>query len=155
MGPLDALINAALPWIIRLAGLFWLIGSFALFRQIQVEMALDRAAALRKSPGGNANERWADRDDAARRGWIAGQAVVLMATAIAMILLLVIAAWMAALLVIGQGLYFFWREWTARRAPTAEAALHARPSAATVNAGWVSLAVAMLVWMAGFRGLLN
>jgi hypothetical protein len=126
-----------------------------LFRQIQVEMALDRAAALRKASGGNANERWADRDDAARRGWIAGQAVVLMATAIAMILLLVIAAWMAALLVIGQGLYFFWREWTARRAPTAEAALHARPSAATVNAGWVSLAVAMLVWMAGFRGLLN
>ncbi len=87
MGPLDALINAALPWIIRLAGLFWLIGAFALFRQIQVEMALDREAAVRKAADGNANERWADRDDAARRGWIAGQAVVLMATAIAMILL--------------------------------------------------------------------
>ena len=155
MGPLDALINAALPWIIRLAGLFWLVGAFALFRQIQVEMALDREAAVRKAADGNANERWADRDDAARRGWIAGQAVVLMATAVAMILLAVVAAWMAALLVIGQGCYFFWREWTARRAPTAEAALHARPSAATVNAGWVSLAVAMLVWMAGFRGLLN
>ncbi|MEQ1782546.1 MAG: hypothetical protein ABMA14_14380 [Hyphomonadaceae bacterium] len=155
MGPLDELINAALPWAIRLAGLFWLIGAFALFRQIQVEMTLDRDAAVRKAAGGNANERWSDRDDAARRGWIAGQAVVLMATAIAMILLKVIAAWMAALLVVGQGLYFFWREWTARRAPTPEAALHARPSAATVNAGWVSLAVAMLVWMAGFRGLLN
>ena len=62
---------------------------------------------------------------------------------------------MAALLVAGQGLYFFWREWTARRAPSAEAAAHARPSAATINAGWVSLIVAMLVWMAAFRGLLG
>ncbi len=154
---LDASINAVLPWIIRLAGLFWLIGAFALFRQIQMETALDRVtAATRKAAEvGKATRAWSDRDDAARRGWIAGQAVALMATAIAMILLLVAAAWMAAMLVIGQGCYFFWREWTARRAPTAEAAAHARPSAATVNAGWVSLAVAMLVWTAGFRGLLN
>ena len=188
MGPLDAFINASLPWIVRLAGLFWLTGAFALFRQIQAEMALDRMTAAiskaadtldadikaadvpdedgygdidapvkrrERSDSEKAAARWMDRDDAARRGWIAGQAVVLMATAIAMILLMVAAAWMAALLVIGQGFYFFWREWTARRAPTAEAALHARPSAATVTAGWVSLAVAMLVWMAGFRGLLN
>ena len=28
-------------------------------------------------------------------------------------------------------------------------------SAATVNAGWVSLAVAMLVWTAAFRGVLR
>ena len=27
MGPLDAFINASLPWIVRLAGLFWLIGA--------------------------------------------------------------------------------------------------------------------------------
>ena len=167
MATLEAVINAGLPWIIRLAGLFWLIGAFALFRQIQAEMALDRmTAAISKAAGAReaetpedaaaqATERWIDRDDAARRGWIAGQAVVLMATAIAMILALWVAAWMAALLVAGQGLYFFWREWTARRAPSAAAAMHARPSAATVNAGWVSLIVAMLVWMGAFRGLLN
>jgi hypothetical protein len=193
LSPLDAIINASLPWIIRLAGLFWLIGAFALFRQIQAEMAIDAMtrrisvatdameaeilavdaavgeagdddgygdidAPVKRKPmsaAERAEERWIARDDAARRGWIAGQAVVLMATAVAMILLLVAAAWLAALLVIGQGLYFFWREWTARRAPTAKAAAHARPSAATVNAGWVSLAVAMLVWTAAFCDLLN
>lgn len=187
MSPLDAVINATLPWIIRIGGLFWLTGSFMLFRQIQTEMALDRMTAMigkaadkldadskaadvpdddgygdidapvkrrDQNDAEKAVARWMDRDDAARRGWIAGQAVVLMATAIAMVLLLWVAAWMAALLVTGQGLYFFWREWTARRAPSVEAAAHARPSAATINAGWVSLIVAMLVWMAAFRGLL-
>lgn len=195
MSPLEAVINAALPWIIRLAGMFWLVGAFALFRQIQSEMAIDamtrrisRAAdalerevaivdeAIRDADGLDADgygdidtpvkrktkstaelaeERWIDRDDAARRGWIAGQAVVLLATAMTMILLHPMAAWMAALLVAGQGAYFFWREWTARRAPSAAAAAHARPSRATVNAGWVSLSVAMLVWTAAFRNLLN
>jgi hypothetical protein len=193
LSPLDAVINASLPWIIRIAGLFWLIGSFMLFRQIRTEMALDRmtrmigdaadaleaeAATLDalaadgveddtygdidapvkrrpKSDAERAAERWVDRDDAARRGWIAGQAVVLAATALAMILLHPFAAWLVALLVIGQGVYFFWREHTARRAPDAEAAAHARPSASTINAGWVSLAVAMLVWAAAFRDLLN
>ncbi|MDO9307295.1 MAG: hypothetical protein Q7T75_05410 [Mesorhizobium sp.] len=189
MSPLDAVINASLPWIIRIAGLFWLIGSFMLFRQIRSEIALDRMTAMigkaadaleaeaaaidvpadtdgygdidapvkrrPKSDAEKAAERWFDRDDAARRGWIAGQAVVLMATAVTMMLLHPFAAWLAALLVTGQGLYFFWREWTARRAPSAEAAAHARPSAATINAGWVSLVVAMLVWTAAFRDLLN
>lgn len=185
--------DVLLGWVIRLAGLFWLMGSFMLYRQIRSEMALDRmteqisaaAAAMeaeiasvdaagancvdddgygdidapvkrrRQSDAEQAAEAWMDRDDAARRGWIAGQAVVLAATAITMILLHPLAAWLAALLVIGQGVYLFWREWTARRAPTVEAAAHARPSAATVNAGWVSLAVAMLVWTAAFRNLLN
>ena len=192
MSPLDAVINASLPWIIRSAGLFWLIGSFMLFRQIRGEMALDRMTAQisaaadameteaealdtairdtgderhgdlnapvkrrKQSDAEKAVERWLDRDDAARRGWIAGQAVVLAATGVTMILLHPFAAWLLALLVTGQGVYFFWREFTARRAPNAEAALHARPTASTVNAGWVSLAVAMLVWMAAFRGLLN
>ena len=188
MSPLDAVITASLPWIIRIAGLFWLVGSFMLFRQIRGEMALDRMKAMigkaadaleaelkaidvpaddaygnldapvrrrMKSDAEKAVEHWMDRDDAARRGWIAAQAVVLAATAIAMMLLHASAAWLAALLVTGQGAYFFWREWTARRAPNAEAAGHARPSAATINAGWVSLVVAMLVWMAAFRGLLN
>jgi hypothetical protein len=72
-----------------------------------------------------------------------------------MILLHSFAVWMVALLVAGQGVYFFWREHVARRAPTAEAAAHARPSASTVNAGWVSLIIAMLVWSAAFRGLLR
>ncbi len=169
MTPLDAVANAVLPWIIRLAGLFWLIGAFALIRQIRMEMTLDRMTARiedmardfadndkpsLKSATELPAERWQSRDDAARRGWIAGQSVVLAATGIAMVLMHPFAAWMAALLVLGQGVYFIWREYTARRAPDAEAAAHARPTRATVNAGWVSLVVAMLVWTAAFRGLL-
>jgi hypothetical protein len=169
-----AFSEGLLGLIIRLAGLFWLLGAFALVRQIRMEMMLDRMTsqiegmaktmagdAADEAPGSGksaeeaANARWKDRDDAARRGWIAGQAVVLIATALAMILLHRLAAWLVALLVMGQGLYFFWREWTARRAPTAEAATHARPTRATVNAGWASLVVAMLVWAATFRGVLH
>jgi hypothetical protein len=171
----ESFSDGLLGWIIRIAGLFWLLGAFALFRQIRMEMALDRmtsqiegmakdlardavaagdVAAPAKAADKDAVERWKDRDDAARRGWIAGQAVVLVATSLAMMMLHPFAAWLVALLVLGQGLYFFWREWTARRAPDAEAATHARPTRATVNAGWMSLAVAMLVWSASFRGLL-
>ena len=80
---------------------------------------------------------------------------MLIATSLAMILLHTIAVWLVALLVMGQGFYFFWREWTARRAPNADAATHARPTRATVNAGWASLVVAMLVWSAAFRGVLH
>lgn len=169
----EAFSDALLGLIIRLAGLFWLLGAFALLRQIRMEMTLDRmtprvegmaqtiardAAApdAPDQPAENAEtERWKDGDDAARRGWIAGQAVVLVATALAMILLHPLAAWLVALLVMGQGVYFIWREWTARRAPNAEAAAHARPTRATINAGWASLVVAMLVWSASFRGVLG
>lgn len=174
----EAVSDAILPWIIRIAGLFWLLGAFMLFRQIRVEMALDRmtskledmarqlerdaiaagdpvAPAPTKSEQDQAINRWIERDDTARRGWIAAQAVVLAATALAMMMLHPFAAWLAALLVLGQGAYFFWREWTARRAPDAESATHARPTRATVNAGWLSLLVAMLVWSAAFRGLLG
>jgi hypothetical protein len=174
---LEAFLDGLLQWSVRLAGLFWLVGAFMLFRQIRTEMAIDSLTArlektardlecgalangdsersIRKSDAQMAADRRANSDDAARRGWIAGQAVVLAATALAMILLHSFAVWMVALLVAGQGVYFFWREHVARRAPTPEAAAHARPSASTVNAGWVSLIIAMLVWSAAFRGLLN
>lgn len=188
MTPLEAVSDAVLPWIIRIAGLLWLLGAWMLFRQIRMEMVLDRMTARveeiardlpadladeeaaaddtygdidapvtprEKSAEEKAIDAWMNRDDAARRGWIAGQAVVLGATAIAMILLHPLAAWLAAFLVFGQGAYFFWREHVARRAPSSEAAEHARPTASTVNAGWVSLAVATLVWIAAFRGLLK
>jgi hypothetical protein len=174
----EAFSEGLLGLIIRLAGLFWLLGAFALVRQIRTEMMLDRmtsqiegmaetiardaeAADAVETPEPAkpaqeaAIERWKDRDDAARRGWIAGQAVVLIGTSLAMILLHPFAVWLAALLVMGQGVYFFWREWTARRAPSAEAAAHARPTRATVNAGWASLVVAVLVWSAAFRGVLQ
>jgi len=184
----EAFSDGLLGWIIRLAGLFWLFGAFMLFRQIRMEMALDRISSqletmareieadaaeqgitaendidegfadadrpTSRNPPDKALEAWMDRDDAARRGWIASQAVVLTATALAMILLHSVAAWMVALLVLGQGAYFIWREHTARHAPSAEAAAHARPSAATVNASWLSLAVAILVWLGAFRGIL-
>jgi len=190
--PLEAVSDAVLPWIIRIAGLFWLIGACLLVRQIRMEMALDRMTAMiskaaremeaappaddasanaddpdgyadidapvvrrKRSAEEEAIDAWTDRDDAARRGWIAGQAVVLGATAISMILLHPFAAWLAALLVLGQGVYFVWREHTARHAPNAEAAEHARPTASTINAGWFSLMVATLVWTAAFRGLLK
>jgi ABC-type nickel/cobalt efflux system permease component RcnA len=184
----DAFSDGVLGWLVRGAGLLWLFGAFALFRQIQAEMALDAMASKLgkiakemeadaaahppppdadfldndapsqprlKSDADRAEERWIDRDDTARRGWIAGQAVVLAATAIAMLMLHPVSAWLAALLVMGLGVYFIWREYTARHAPSPKAAEHARPSTATINAGWVSLFVAGLVWMAAFRGLLG
>jgi hypothetical protein len=175
---LGAFCDGLLQWIVRLAGLFWLVGAFMRFRQIGAEMALDSITAklektardlerdalasgnlekpvIRKTEAQEKTDRWNDRDDAARRGWIVGQAVVLAATALAMILLHSFAVWMVALLVAGQGVYFFWREYVARRAPSPEVAAHARPSASTINAGWISLVIAMLVWSAAFRGLLN
>jgi hypothetical protein len=180
---LQAVSDAVLPWIIRIAGLFWLLGAFMLFRQIRMEMALDRMTAQietmardfaaeapdedgfadmdappvqrEKTKSELAEDAWTDRDDAARRGWIAGQAVVLAATGLAMMLMHTLAAWLVALLVLGQGIYFFWREHTSRHAPSPEAAAHAKPSASTVNAGWFSLVIATLVWTAAFRNLLN
>jgi ABC-type nickel/cobalt efflux system permease component RcnA len=171
----ESFSNALLQWIIRGAGLLWLVGAFALFRQIRAEMALDRLTSdlakiadeldaelspdappghHQKSQAERAEDKWIDRDDAARRGWIAAQAVVLAATALAMLMLHPFASWMVALLVLGQGVYFFWREHTARHAPLPTAAEHARPTQSTINAGWVSLALAVLVWAAAWRGLL-
>ena len=72
-----------------------------------------------------------------------------------MILLHPIAAWLVALLVLGQGAYFIWREYTARHAPNIECAAHARPTASTVNAAWFSLVVACLVWAAAYQGILR
>jgi Flp pilus assembly protein TadB len=164
----DDISSVLLEWIVRIAGALWLVGAFMLFRQIRAEMALDsmtsRLEPMARDPSAqppaparshDPTEAWIGRDDSARRGWIAAQAVVLAATALAMLMLHPFAAWMVALLVLGQGAYFFWREHVARRAPTPEAAAHARPSQSTVNAGWVSLAVAILVWLAAFRGLLQ
>lgn len=174
----EAFVDGLLGWIIRIAGLLWLFGALMLFRQIRMEMALDRmtkridrmvqdfgGAELAEedaipadpppTPEQAAIDRWMERDDAARRGWIAGQAVVLTATALAMMLLHPFAAWMVALLVLGQGAYFIWREHTARHAPNAECAVHARPTASTVNAGWFSLILGCLVWAAAFRGVLQ
>ncbi|HOY78586.1 MAG TPA: hypothetical protein PLN33_12310 [Hyphomonadaceae bacterium] len=171
---LEAFSDSLLGWIIRIAGLFWLFGALMLFRQIRMEMALDRMTkrigsmvrdfggddeedipAAPPSPEQQAIDSWMERDDAARRGWIAGQAVVLAATALAMMLLHLFAVWMVALLVLGQGAYFIWREHTARHAPNADCAGHARPTASTVNAGWFSLVLGCLVWAAGFRGVLH
>ena len=38
----EAFSDGLLGLIIRLAGLFWLLGAFALVRQIRMEMMLDR-----------------------------------------------------------------------------------------------------------------
>lgn len=183
----EAFVDGLLGWIIRIAGLLWLFGALMLFRQIRMEMALDRMTKRLETMSRDfeasgitddvadgeyadmdrpnepaprtaeeqAADRWMERDDAARRGWIAGQAVVLTATALAMMLLHPFAAWMVALLVLGQGAYFIWREHTARHAPNAECADHARPTASTVNAGWFSLILGCLVWAAAFRGVLQ
>ncbi len=180
----EAFSDGLLGWIIRIAGLFWLVGAFMLYRQIRMEMMLDRMTSRLETMSrdfeasgepdedgyGNLDapvkraertadeqviDAWTDRDDAARRGWIAAQSVVLGITALSMIVLHPLAAWLVALLVIGQGAYFIWREHTARHAPNAETADHARPTTSTVNAGWFSLVVACLVWAAAFRGVLN
>jgi hypothetical protein len=160
----EALSDLLLEWLVRGAGLFWAIGALMLFRQIQTEMALDNMAEKLERLARETNAatdrpdpvtKWIDRDDRARRGWIAAQAVILAATALAMLMLHPFAVWMAAILVLGQGVYFLWRETAARRAPSPEAAAHARPSRSTVNAGWFSLGVALLVWLAAWRGLLG
>ena len=187
----EAFSDGLLGWIIRIAGVFWLVGAFMLYRQIRMEMMLDRMTSrietmtrefeaqgieddqvIEDDDDGYGNldapvkpaprtaeeqaiDRWIDRDDAARRGWIAAQSVVLGITALAMVLLHPLAAWLVPLLVIGQGAYFIWREYTARHAPNAESANHARPTTSTVNAGWFSLIVACLVWAAAFRGVLH
>ena len=182
--PVEAFSDGLLAWIIRIAGLFWLVGAFMLYRQIRMEMMLDRMTSrietmtrefeetgepdedgygnidapvkrAERTAEEQAIDRWTDRDDAARRGWIAAQSVVLGITALSMIVLHPLAAWLVALLVIGQGAYFIWREHTARHAPNAESADHARPTTSTVNAGWFSLVVATLVWAAAFRGVLH
>ena len=182
--PVEAFSDGLLGWIIRIAGLFWLVGAFMLYRQIRMEMMLDRMTSrietmtrefeetgepdedgygnidapvkrAERTAEEQAIDRWTDRDDAARRGWIAAQSVVLGITALSMIVLHPLAAWLVALLVIGQGAYFIWREHTARHAPNAESADHARPTTSTVNAGWFSLVVATLVWAAAFRGVLH
>ena len=181
---LEAFSDGLLGWIIRIAGLFWLVGAFMLYRQIRMEMMLDRMTSrietmtrefeetgepdedgygnidapvkrAERTAEEQAIDRWTDRDDAARRGWIAAQSVVLGITALSMIVLHPLAAWLVALLVIGQGAYFIWREHTARHAPNAESADHARPTTSTVNAGWFSLVVATQVWAAAFRGVLH
>ena len=41
----EAFSDGLLGWIIRIAGLFWLLGAFALLRQIRMEMTLDRLSA--------------------------------------------------------------------------------------------------------------
>jgi hypothetical protein len=164
----EAASDLLLEWLVRAAGLFWAVGALMLFRQIQTEMALDNMTAkLERQTQELAREldaepkqpdpvaAWLDRDDRLRRGWIAAQAVILAATALAMLMLHPFAVWMAAVLVLGQGVYFLWRESIARRAPTPDAAAHARPSPSTVNAGWFSLGVAVIVWLAAFRGLLR
>ena len=38
----EAIWDGVLGWLIRLAGLFWVFGSFMLFRQIRMDMALDK-----------------------------------------------------------------------------------------------------------------
>jgi len=172
----EAFSNGLLQWIVRGAGLVWLFGALVLAYQIFIEWMMDRLQPAMQEAGrkmraeiaridpsfrpeepvrNEEEEAWILRDNGARRGWIAGQAVVLAVTSLAMMLLHPFASWMAALLVLGQGVYFIWREHTARRAPSPKAAAHARPSQATVNAGWMSLAVALLVWLAASRGLLR
>ena len=42
MTPRPSPTESFLGWIIRLAGLFWLLGAFMLFRQIRMEMMLDQ-----------------------------------------------------------------------------------------------------------------
>src|SRR5262245_48988938 len=103
---LETFSNQLLEWLVRLAGLFWLAGAFMLFRQIRTERLLDRMAAKleRATPetptaAPDPATRWKNRDDAACRGWIAGQAVVLAATSVSMLLLHPFSAWLAALLV--------------------------------------------------------
>ena len=46
---LEAFSDGLLGWIIRIAGLFWLVGAFMLYRQIRMEMMLDRMTSRIKT----------------------------------------------------------------------------------------------------------
>ena len=94
----EAFSDGLLGWIIRIAGLFWLVGAFMLYRQIRMEMMLDRMTSrietmtrefeetgepdedgygnidapvkrAERTAEEQAIDRWTDRDDAARRGF--------------------------------------------------------------------------------------
>jgi hypothetical protein len=108
-----------------------------------------------KLPETIAEEAWIDRDDARKRFWLALQGLLLIATGLSMAALHPGAPWLAPVLVAAQGVYFTWREWTARRAPTKAAAANARPTASTVSAGWFSLMAAGLVWAASYAGVFD
>jgi len=169
----EAAGDFVLAAFVRLVGALWVVGSVFLVRQLRTQSAMDRmlsqigAAAdeLRdesleddpdrpppRSP--DPAEDWVDRDDRRRRLWMYTQAGLLAATGVSMALLHSWSVWLAAFLLGGQGLYFIWREWTRRRAPTPEAAESAAPDRSTVNAAWFSLVAACAVWIAGLRGLL-
>jgi hypothetical protein len=93
-------------------------------------------------------DAWADRDDRWRRRWLVVQGALLLATGLAMGLYHVSAAWLIAALIAAQGVYFLWRERSARTAPTIEAGEGAKPARSTVNAAWFSLFAGSLVWTA-------
>jgi hypothetical protein len=108
-----------------------------------------------KTPQQLAAEAWEDRDDIARRRVLAVMGVLLMATGLSMAALHPACVWLAAAIVAAQGVYFIWREWTARRAPTPELAAITRPQRSTQAAGWFSLFAAGLVWLAAYAGLIR
>lgn len=170
----EAAGDLVLAAFVRLVGALWVIGSVLLVRQLRMQSAMDRmmdhiraaGAQLREElpeddpdrppqrvpdPG----EEWIDRDDRRRRIWMYSQSGLLALTGAAMAALHVWSMWLVALLLGGQGLYFMWREWMRRQAPTPEAAENAAPEHSTVNAAWFTLIAASAVWMAGLRGLLG
>ena len=169
--------DVVLAGLIRLIGVLWAVGALLIARRMWTDRRLDAmigelgrvaseleaearegaadpGARGRAGFGKSETEAWIDRDDRRRRAYMTSQAVVLLATGLSMALMHASAAWLAALLVGGQGVYFLWREAARRRAPTPEAAAEAAPERSTVNAAWTSLAAAGLVWIAGVRGLL-
>jgi hypothetical protein len=169
----EAAGDLVLAAFVRLVGALWVVGAIFLVRQLRAQSAMDRMMAQisaaadelrdelpeddpdRPPPRGDrAPDDWKDRDDRQRRVWLYTQAGLLMLTGGAMAFLHASAMWLSALLLGGQGVYFIWREWVRRRAPSPEAAEQAAPANSTVRAAWFSLAAASAVWIAGMRGLL-
>lgn len=160
----EAASNELLGWIIRVVGLMWLIGAFVLVNSLRRDAMLDgmiskldRIATDLAGEGKpkDAAEAWIDRDERNRRRWLGAQAVLLGVTGLSMAILSRFSVYLVAALIAAQGVYFLVREMAVRAAPTDEAREDARPSRSTVNAGWFSVAVGGLVWLASSRHVLE
>lgn len=168
-------VDLALELAIRLVGALWVFGAIAslvmVWRWRRYSRMADRIEEMMKQvepgpedsgpddrgakaqPGADPRAAaWMEKDAAARRRWIFVQSLLLAATGLAMAMFHPTSVWLIALLILGQGVYFGLRERAVRAAPTLEAAEEARPSRSTVNAGWFSLGVGALIWIAYGRG---
>jgi Na+-transporting methylmalonyl-CoA/oxaloacetate decarboxylase gamma subunit len=149
-------------WLLRAIGLFYLIGGFVALRQAwfmhrsepMLDNLLDALDALQADHDGAppSEKRETDRG---RALWLIAGALVLIAAGAAMVFAHSVCLALLTLLVVQQMLYFVRQRRMELKAPNAEIAEEARPTAATTNAFFGALAVtvfaAWLYWMSALN----